>query len=96
MDTAYCVKLTEFNTASVTDENGAIDVFRSDSSLIIDLDSAELDNVNGCGGHQAVNHCNRRRAETKSSTFAGPEGAGSTFSHKEEEISAGASDFSWD
>ncbi len=67
----------------------------SESFGITELGDSELD-ISGGGGHQANSHFNRHRSQTKATSFAGPEGAGSTFSHQEETVSSGNSDFSWD
>ncbi len=70
-------------------------VLGSDESEMMELGDSELD-VSGGGGHQANSHFDRRKAQTKTTSFAGPEGAGSTFSHQEESVSSGNSDLSWD
>jgi hypothetical protein len=70
-------------------------VAESEHCEIIELEDYDLD-VHGGGGRQATSHFNRHRSQTKATTFAGPNGAGSTFSHQEESISSGSSDFSWD
>ncbi len=67
----------------------------TESFGITELGDSELD-ISGGGGHQANSHFNRHRSQTKATSFAGPEGAGSTFSHQEETVSSGNSDFSWD
>lgn len=94
MNTVY-YQMAEVNEVSVADENGTMTVINAGSDIqTLDLD--ELANVSGCGGHQSGSQYNRHRSETKGSTFANAEGSGSTFSHKEEDISSAASDISWD
>lgn len=73
---------------------GAI-VLESEASEMTELGDGELE-VSGGGGHQANSHFDRHKSQTKTTSFAGPEGAGSTFSHQEESISSGNSDLSWD
>lgn len=92
MDT---IQQTEVNEISFASADGSMIAIAVESGLQ-ELNMGELDGVSGCGGHQSNSHFDRHRSETKGSSFAGPEGAGSTFSHKEETISAGNSDFSWD
>ncbi len=70
-------------------------VLGSEASEMTELGDSELD-VSGGGGHQANSHFDRHKAQTKTTSFAGPEGAGSTFSHQEESVSSGNSDLSWD
>ncbi len=67
----------------------------TESFGIAELEDSELE-ISGGGGHQANSHFNRHRSQTKATSFAGPEGAGSTFNHQEETVSSGNSDFSWD
>lgn len=93
MATVTQLEVNEINFVGPEHESGIC--ISSESFGITELGDSELD-ISGGGGRQASSHYNRHRSQTKATSFAGPEGAGSTFSHQEETISSGNSDFSWD
>jgi hypothetical protein len=82
-------------TGTIVAGSESLDMSVSESAEMNELDDSELD-VSGGGGRLATAHFDRHRSQTKATTFAGPDGAGSTFSQQEESISTGTSDLSWD
>jgi hypothetical protein len=98
METISQVETLQLETRQLEVEHSEITgtiVIGSEGSEMTELGDSELD-VSGGGGHQSNSHFDRHKSKTNTTSFAGPEGAGSTFSHQEESVSSGNSDLSWD
>jgi hypothetical protein len=81
------------SSSNTIDQTGAmatdIEII-TESSELTALSIDDLDNVSG-GAHQASgSNFDRHRTKMKGSTFAGPDGGGSSFSLETEDISSSA------
>jgi hypothetical protein len=83
---------TEVNAIEYVGANGAGTIVTAESEML-EISDDELEAVNG--GAMRVSNANfdRHRVAMSGSSFAGPEGAGSSFSMKEEDVHSSSSDF---
>ncbi len=87
-------KQTDVNAIEYVGANGAgTIVSMTAESEMLEISDDELEAVNG--GAMRVSNANfdRHRLSMSGSSFAGPEGAGSSFSMKEEDVHSSSSDF---
>jgi hypothetical protein len=91
------VKQTEFSAIeyATADGTGAI-VTESSDMAIVELSEEDLDLANGGATRASNTDYSRHRTAMSGKTFAGPDGAGSSFDMKTEDISSSSSDFMTD
>jgi hypothetical protein len=87
-------KQTELNTLEAIGENGAGTIVTVNSeSEIMEMSDDEMDEVNGGAMRSSNANFDRKRTAMSGSSFAGPEGAGSSFNFKQEEVHSSNQDF---
>jgi hypothetical protein len=91
------VKQTEFSAIeyATAEGTGAIVTENSDMA-IVEISDEDLDIVNGGATRASNADFSRHRTAMSGKTFAGPDGAGSSFDMKTEDVSSSSSDFMTD
>ncbi|MBD2329100.1 CTB family bacteriocin [Alkalinema sp. FACHB-956] len=91
------IQQTEISTIEYVGANGAgFSIVESSDSGIVELEDDELDTAGGGAMRFSNANFNRSRTAMSGTTFAGPDGAGSTFDLKTEDISSSSTDFMMD
>jgi hypothetical protein len=83
---------TEINTIEYAGVNGTGTIVTAESEMLEIADN-DLEDVNGGAMRASNSNFDRRRVAMSGSSFAGPEGAGSSFNFKSEDVSSSNSDF---
>jgi hypothetical protein len=88
------IKQTEFNSIEFTGVNGTgTIVTETTETSITELSEGDLDAVSGGASHGSDAGFSRHRTSMTGENFAGPDGAGSSFGLKREDVDSSSQDF---
>jgi hypothetical protein len=85
------IKQTEFNSIEFTGVNGTGTIVTE--TAITELSEGDLDAVSGGASHGSDAGFSRHRTSMTGENFAGPDGAGSSFGLKREDVDSSSQDF---
>jgi hypothetical protein len=85
-------KQTEVNAIDFAGPNGAGTII-TETSAMTELSESDLDAVSGGASHGSDAGFSRHRTAMTGENFAGPDGAGSSFGLKREDVDSSSQDF---
>jgi hypothetical protein len=88
------IKQTEFNSIEFAGADGTGTIItETTETAMIELSEGDLDTISGGASHGSDAGFSRRRTSMTGENFAGPDGAGSSFGLKREDVDSSSQDF---